>query len=101
MYILVDIIKNGAQRLGGNMPLWKGKLSDKQIHDILYWVQSQWPTEIYAACYKLTRKSYKIGLLPADGRTHDVLTRKPGLMSLAIIILDIGLFKILFSDIKE
>jgi mono/diheme cytochrome c family protein len=51
MYMLMDIIKNGTQRLGGNMPPWKGTLSDKQIQDILYWVQSQWPTEIYAAWY--------------------------------------------------
>jgi mono/diheme cytochrome c family protein len=51
MYMLMDIIQNGTQRLGGNMPPWKGTLSDSQIQDILYWIQSQWPTEIYAAWY--------------------------------------------------
>lgn len=51
MAMLVDIINNGTQRLGGNMPPWKDKLSDAQIQDILFWVQSQWPPEIYAAWY--------------------------------------------------
>jgi len=47
--VLVDVIRNGTMRLGGNMPPWKDKLSDNQIEDILYWLQSQWPIEIYQA----------------------------------------------------
>ncbi len=52
MSVLVDIINNGTQRLGGNMPPWKGKLSNEETQDILFWVQSQWRNEIYAAWYK-------------------------------------------------
>lgn len=50
--VLMDIIRNGTVRLGGNMPAWKEKLSDAEIEDILYWVQSQWPQEIYQAWYR-------------------------------------------------
>lgn len=50
--VLMDIIHNGTMRLGGSMPSWKDKLTDEQIEDILYWIQSQWPREIYAAWYK-------------------------------------------------
>jgi len=50
--VLMDIIRNGTQRLGGNMPAWKDHLSDAQIEDILYWLQSQWPKEIYEAWYQ-------------------------------------------------
>lgn len=52
MHVLVDIINNGTQRLGGTMPAWKDELSDEQIQDILFWVQSQWPRELYAAWYR-------------------------------------------------
>jgi len=49
--VLLDIINNGTLRLGGNMPAWKDKLSDDQIEDILFWVQSQWDKEIFQAWY--------------------------------------------------
>jgi mono/diheme cytochrome c family protein len=52
MHVLMDIIRNGTQRLGGNMPPWKDKLSDAQVKDILFWVQSQWTDEIYARWYE-------------------------------------------------
>ena len=47
--LLVKIIKEGTSATGGNMPAWQGRLSDQQIDDILYWVQSQWDKEIYEA----------------------------------------------------
>lgn len=56
MAMLVDIINNGTQRLGGNMPPWKDKLTATQIQDILFWVQSQWPPEIYAAWYNYNQE---------------------------------------------
>ncbi len=31
------------------MPSWKDKLTDAQIEQIIAWVQSRWPDEIYAA----------------------------------------------------
>ncbi len=53
--VLLDIINNGTQRLGGNMPALKDKLSAEQIEDILFWIQSQWDKEIYAAWYSNNR----------------------------------------------
>ena len=52
MQMLLDIINNGTQRLGGNMPPWRGKLTDVQIQDILFWMQSQWPRELYSAWFR-------------------------------------------------
>jgi mono/diheme cytochrome c family protein len=46
---LVNTIKFGTIRLGGNMPAWTDKLSDQEIHDIIAWFQSHWPDELYAA----------------------------------------------------
>ena len=40
-------IRDGTARLGGNMPGWKGKLSDDDIDAVIAWMQSVWPEEIY------------------------------------------------------
>lgn len=47
--VLKDIINNGTARLGGNMPAWKGKLSDTEVDAILEWIKAQWPDNIYWA----------------------------------------------------
>lgn len=49
MAALRQTIRNGTLRLGGNMPPWKDKLSDQEIDAVIYWFQSQWPDELYAA----------------------------------------------------
>jgi len=55
MAVLLDIILNGTARLGGNMPAWKGRLGEREIGDILYWVQSQWSDEIYRQWFENDR----------------------------------------------
>lgn len=40
-------ILNGTEKLGGNMPAWKGRLSDKDITAVIAWLQSLWSDEIY------------------------------------------------------
>lgn len=46
---LVKVIKQGTQKIGGNMPSWQGKLSDSDIDAVIAYFQSLWPDEIYAA----------------------------------------------------
>lgn len=45
---MIAVIKNGMQR-GGEpvMPGWKGRLSDREIEDIITWYQALWPVEVY------------------------------------------------------
>ena len=50
--VLKDTIKKGTIRIGGNMPPWQDKLSDKDIEDIIAWFQSKWSDEIYTVWYK-------------------------------------------------
>lgn len=57
MSALIDTIKNGTQRLGGNMPPWKDRLNDQEIKMIIYWFQSQWPDELYKAWQRINRES--------------------------------------------
>jgi mono/diheme cytochrome c family protein len=49
---LASTIKNGVRRKTDNleiMPSWKGRLSDTDVEDVLNWVQSLWPAEVYDA----------------------------------------------------
>lgn len=48
---LTNTIKNGTAKLGGNMPAWKGKLSNSEIKLILIWIKAQWPDGLYTAWY--------------------------------------------------
>jgi len=43
------VILNGTQRIGGNMPPWRGKLTENDAEDVIAWFQSLWPAEIYRA----------------------------------------------------
>lgn len=48
---LTNVIRNGTGKIGGNMPAWKDKLSDREITLILTWIKAQWPDELYSAWY--------------------------------------------------
>jgi mono/diheme cytochrome c family protein len=50
-------IREGTARLGGNMPAWKDKLSDRDIDAVIAWMQSLWPEEIYRAWLAMDEKS--------------------------------------------
>ena len=55
--VLIDVIQNGTERIGGNMPPWKDKLSEAQIRDIIAWFQAKWSDEIYAAWHRNEQNS--------------------------------------------
>jgi mono/diheme cytochrome c family protein len=47
---LAAIIKNGVRRKSDKaeiMPAWKGRLNTVDIDDVINWMQSQWPTDVY------------------------------------------------------
>lgn len=44
--VLTDLIKKGTEPMG-NMPGWGDKLNDSDISDIVDWVVSIWPKDIY------------------------------------------------------
>ncbi len=52
-------IRNGTQKIGGNMPGWGGKLSQQDIDDIIAWFQGEWPDEIYRAWERQNQKYKK------------------------------------------
>ena len=46
--VLRRTVRLGGVPLGGTMPGFAGKLDDREIDDILAWVQSHWSDEIYS-----------------------------------------------------
>jgi mono/diheme cytochrome c family protein len=45
---MIDVIKNGVKRNGEPvMPAWKGRLTDREIEDIINWYQALWPPEVF------------------------------------------------------
>lgn len=52
---LVRTIKYGTLSMGGSMPAWQSRLSDKEIDDIIDWFQSYWSDEIYREWQKRDR----------------------------------------------
>lgn len=48
-------IQNGIKRKSDNemvMPAWKGRLKDQEVEDVINWLQSLWPAEVYEAWSK-------------------------------------------------
>ncbi len=58
--VLKYTISNGTSKIGGNMPAFKGKLSDSEVDDILSFIKAKWPAPLYEAWYRtdeLARKA--------------------------------------------
>jgi len=52
---LAAVIVNGVRRPGDQvqvMPSWKGRMNERDIEDLLNWMQSLWPPEVYDAWSK-------------------------------------------------
>jgi mono/diheme cytochrome c family protein len=52
---LAATIKNGVRRKSDKvdvMPAWKGRLSERDIEDVINWMQSLWSAEVYEAWTK-------------------------------------------------
>lgn len=47
---LEKMIREGSP--AGGMPAWDGKLTKQQIDDVIVWIKSLWPDEVYDIWYK-------------------------------------------------
>jgi len=61
--ILKYTISNGTGNIGGNMPAFRGKLSDAEMEDILEFLKQKWPDPLYEAWFWAEQRSLK----PAQG----------------------------------
>ena len=66
---LAAAILNGAKRDGVPvMPGWKGRLSDKEVEDVIIWFQALWPAEVYEKWHKANAATYKDVQVPRETR---------------------------------
>jgi len=52
---LADIIRHGVRRASDKseiMPAWKGRLKEQDVEDVINFMQSMWPAEVYDAWTK-------------------------------------------------
>jgi mono/diheme cytochrome c family protein len=54
---LKQTILEGTLKLGGNMPAWKGRLSEADTEAVIAWFQSTWPDQIYQAWADIDRRA--------------------------------------------
>ncbi|WP_256329937.1 cytochrome c [Nitrosospira sp. Nsp1] len=47
---LETMIRDGSP--GAGMPAWNGKLTNQEIDDVIVWIKSLWPDEVYDIWYK-------------------------------------------------
>lgn len=50
---LVQTIRDGTVKRGGNMPAWGGVLKDDEIEAVIAWVQARWPQEVYESWLRM------------------------------------------------
>jgi len=50
--VLKKTILKGTPPEFGSMPAWEGKLTEQQVDDVIVWIKSLWPDEVYDVWYK-------------------------------------------------
>ncbi|MFQ5431311.1 MAG: c-type cytochrome [Nitrospinota bacterium] len=50
--VLIKYIKKGGKEYGGTMKGFEGDLTDSQITDIIVWITSLWPKDVYDKWYR-------------------------------------------------
>lgn len=55
--MLFYVVKNGSPGGKGNMPAWKGRLSDEEILAAIAWFQSRWSDRVYAEWQRIDRRA--------------------------------------------
>lgn len=54
---LLEMIREGSPGGQGNMPAWKGKLSEAQMQDAVAYIKSLWSDEVYRLWWKMEKQS--------------------------------------------
>jgi mono/diheme cytochrome c family protein len=54
--VLRNVILEGSEPGQGDMPAWKGTLSEAETEAVITWFQSTWPDQVYAAWYEMQHR---------------------------------------------
>ena len=51
------MIREGSPGGQGNMPAWKGKLSEQEMQDVVTYIKSLWSDEVYGLWWQMEQQS--------------------------------------------
>lgn len=54
---LLEMIRDGSPGGQGNMPAWKGKLSEQAMQDVVAYIKSLWSDPVYQLWWKMEQQS--------------------------------------------
>ena len=55
--VLMEAIRDGSPGGQGNMPAWKGKLSEQEMQDTVVYIKSLWTDPVYRLWMKMEQQS--------------------------------------------
>lgn len=55
--VLLEAIRDGSPQGEGNMPAWKGKLSEQEMQDVVAYIKSLWSDQVYRLWLKMEEQS--------------------------------------------
>jgi len=55
--VLMEAIRDGSPGGEGNMPAWKGKLSEREMQDTVVYIKSLWSDPVYRLWMKMEQQS--------------------------------------------
>jgi mono/diheme cytochrome c family protein len=55
--VLLEVIREGSPGGQGNMPAWKGKLSEHEMQDVVAYIKSLWSDEVYRLWWQMEQQS--------------------------------------------
>jgi mono/diheme cytochrome c family protein len=55
--VLLEAIRDGSPQGEGNMPAWKGRLSEQAMQDVVAYIKSLWSDQVYRLWLKMEQQS--------------------------------------------
>lgn len=55
--VLLEVIRDGSPGGAGNMPAWRGKLSEAEMQDVVAYIKSLWSDEVYRLWWQVEQQS--------------------------------------------
>lgn len=55
--VLMEAIRDGSPGGEGNMPAWKGKLSEQEMQDVVVFIKSLWSDPVYRLWMRMEQQS--------------------------------------------
>ena len=55
--VLLQAIREGSPPGEGNMPAWKGKLSEQEMQDVVVYIKSLWSDQVYRMWWDIEQRS--------------------------------------------